>query len=474
MSFGDLTKMSDAVAEEGFRVRSQQIRLRETIETLIEKVRGEKNRVVFFLDDLDRCLPKTMLRVLEALKLYLNVEDCVYFLGLDHTVVKKGIEKEYAELAIEDRDYLDKIVQIPFLIPPIHADRAREFIEGLLPEEAKQWAEKLVPFVGSNPRQVKRFTNNLALNLLLASELFEDEEHDLDVNVVVVLLLIQHENEALAGQISRNWRLFPELMTKGEEAERLLQDYFGGEKRLQELVQALDCPDDTPFERYVHLTTVAGAAVRREERAAFEPELAGLDPGSFKMGSEEGSDDEKPVRDVTIGYRFAMGRYPVTFEEYDRFAESTGRDRPGDAGWGRGRRPVINVSWNDGKAYAVWLADETGKGYRLPTEAEWEYACRAGTETAYSCGDEIGEKDANFGKTKGKTTKVGSYLANPWRLFDMHGNVWEWVEDVWHDSYEGAPADGNAWTEAGNEDGRVLRGGSWVNRQRFLRSALRN
>ena len=218
------------------------------------------------------------------------------------------------------------------------------------------------------------------------------------------------------------------------------------------------------------------------------PELVILPAGSFLMGtsgkpysggflglfpSGEGGADERPQHRVTIGYRFAVGRYPVSFEEYDRFADSTGAERPGDEGWGRGRRPVINVSWHDAQAYVRWLSEITSQTYRLLSEAEWEYAARAGTTTKYWWGDEISSDKANYGGGHGKTTPVGSYAANPWKLFDVHGNVWEWVEDCWNDSYRGAPLDGSAWT-TGDCSRRVLRGGSWLSTPGILRAAARD
>jgi formylglycine-generating enzyme required for sulfatase activity len=168
----------------------------------------------------------------------------------------------------------------------------------------------------------------------------------------------------------------------------------------------------------------------------------------------------------------------VTFEEYDHFCKVTGREEPDDSGWGRGRRPVINVSWRDAHAYCEWLAKETGQPYLLPSEAEWEYACRAGTTTRYAFGDTIAPKDANYSESKvGRTTEVGSYPPNAWGVYDLHGNVWEWVEDVWHESYKGAPADGAAWTNGEGKQSsrlRVYRGGSRNNHPRVLRSAYRS
>jgi formylglycine-generating enzyme required for sulfatase activity len=216
--------------------------------------------------------------------------------------------------------------------------------------------------------------------------------------------------------------------------------------------------------------------------APFAPELVALPPGEFCMGSleeEEGRhNNEGPRHLVTIGGRFAIGRYPVTFDEYDRFCEARKRRKPPDQGWGRGRRPVVNVSWNDARAYLEWLSEETGKPYRLPTESEWEYACRAGTATRYSFGEAISPKDANFfGGGTGSTSEIGAYPANPWGLYDFHGNVWEWVEDDWHDDYQGAPDDGSAWKDK-DLDSRscyiVRRGGSCYFNPSNCRSAYRN
>ncbi len=211
------------------------------------------------------------------------------------------------------------------------------------------------------------------------------------------------------------------------------------------------------------------------------PEMVVLPTGRFRMGdlSGEGSNDEKPVRRVTLSRPIAMGKYEVTFTEYDRFARATGRDRPDDEGWGRGNRPVIDVSQEDAQAYARWLSEQTGRDYRLPSEAEWKYAARAGTTTKYSWGDEIGRNQANCNGCGSewdykKTAPVGSFAANAFGLYDMHGNVWEWVKDCWHDNYEGAPSDGRAWTTGCDGYSRaVLCGGSWDNNPLVLRSANR-
>ena len=215
------------------------------------------------------------------------------------------------------------------------------------------------------------------------------------------------------------------------------------------------------------------------------PAMVVLPTGRFRMGSPSGEAgrerDEGPVRTVNISQHIAMGRYEVTFAEYDRFADADSRrSRPNDRGWGRGSRPVINVSQADAQAYATWLSAQTGKTYRLPSESEWEYAARAGTRTRYSWGNEIGVNRANCDGCGSEwdntqTAPVGRFAANPFGLFDMHGNVRERVADCWHDNYEGAPTDGRAWTT--NCDGwsqkTVVRGGSWLNAAQGLRCAFR-
>ena len=209
------------------------------------------------------------------------------------------------------------------------------------------------------------------------------------------------------------------------------------------------------------------------------PEMVVIPAGSFLMGSppesEEGRDgDEGPQHRVTIREPFTVGVYEVTFEEWDACAAEGGCGgyRPDDEGWGRGRRPVINVSWDDAQGYVRWLSRKTGEEYRLLSEAEWEYASRAGTTTRYSFGYEITPSDANYDENIGKTQPVGIYRANGFGLHDMYGNVWEWVRDCRNDSYAGAPNNGDAW-ETGDCTRRVLRGGSWYDNSRLLRSANR-
>ncbi len=211
------------------------------------------------------------------------------------------------------------------------------------------------------------------------------------------------------------------------------------------------------------------------------PKMVVVPSGSFTMGSsarEWGPRDERPLHRVRIDYQFAVGVYE-TFAEWYACVDAGGCGNyiPDDEGWGRGNRPVVNVSWDDAQSYVRWLSARTGKTYRLLSESEWEYVARAGTETAYSWGDSIGVNRANCDGCGSQwndkmTAPVGSFEANAWGVHDMHGNVWEWVEDCYNNSYEGAPADGSAW-ESEDCSYRVLRGGSCFHLPRVLRSALR-
>ena len=188
---------------------------------------------------------------------------------------------------------------------------------------------------------------------------------------------------------------------------------------------------------------------------------------------------------VTIAYPLAVSRFTITFDEWEACLKDGGCDGylPDDQGWARGNRPVIDVSWENAKAYVDWLSRKTGKPYRLLSESEWEYAARAGSTTRFSVGDMISPSQANFdGSDDGsgpseinrqKTLPVGSFAPNGFGLYDMQGNVAQWVEDCWHEDYTaGVPIDGSAWVE-GKCDGRVMRGGSWQDSQGELRSSAR-
>jgi formylglycine-generating enzyme required for sulfatase activity len=200
-------------------------------------------------------------------------------------------------------------------------------------------------------------------------------------------------------------------------------------------------------------------------------ELVWIKGGAFMMGSSE-LDDEKPVHEVTVP-DFYMGRYPVTNEEYGRFIEATGYQEPiywGQVSYNQRRQPVVGVGWNDAKSFAKWAE------LQLPSEAQWEYACRSGTTTRYYTGNSEDDLDRAgwYAKNSGnKLHRVGEKEPNVFGLYDMHGNVWEWCEDHWHDNYAGAPGDGSARVDQKGGTGQVMRGGSWFGIAKLCRSACR-
>ena len=215
------------------------------------------------------------------------------------------------------------------------------------------------------------------------------------------------------------------------------------------------------------------------------PQMVVVPGGTFRMASNDGASDEKPVHSVTIPRNFAVGKFEVTWSEWgacvaDGGCNSSGPEGAGgDNGWGKGNRPVIEVDWNDAKAYVRWLSRKTGEDYRLLSEAEWEYAARAGSTGKYSWGNNDpscskgATNSANYSAcSSDRTESVGFSSANAFGLHDLHGNVWEWTEDCWNGSHSGAPSNGSAWL-SGECDLRVLRGGSWDNDPVRLRSADR-
>jgi formylglycine-generating enzyme required for sulfatase activity len=211
------------------------------------------------------------------------------------------------------------------------------------------------------------------------------------------------------------------------------------------------------------------------------PIMIVVPPGKFIMGSPENDPDldasERPQHEVTIKEPFAVSKFEVTFEDWDACVAALACRRAPDS-WGRVNMPVINVSWSDAKQYVSWLSQLSGKEYRLLTEAEWEYAARAGSMTRYFWGDDPGNGNANCDGCGSqwdlqRTAPAGSFKPNAFGLYDMQGNVWQWVEDSWHATYDGAPTDGSAWLLGGDPSYRVIRGGSWRNETSLIRAAVR-
>ncbi len=299
-----------------------------------------------------------------------------------------------------------------------------------------------------------------------------------------------------------------------EEAQRKLvqaraaASYLAEQQRARELQAARTADDLARLMPSAASPVADGEGVLRDafrDGAGSGPALVLVPTGRFQMGSHEherkiameaGAQEkwlqrETPQRWVGIERPFAMGRHPVTVGDWGAFVTATGWEPTGEVRWDApgfaqtDTHPVVGVSWDDAQDYLAWLSAATGMRYRLPSEAEWEYACRAGTRTAFSFGDTIGPEQANYdgrfsyhggppGAFRRGTTPGAMFPPNPWGLYDMHGNVWEWVQDALHANYEGAPLDGGAWESGGDPSRRILRGGSWQYHPRYLRSALRN
>ena len=224
-----------------------------------------------------------------------------------------------------------------------------------------------------------------------------------------------------------------------------------------------------------------GDSFRECAKDAFCPEMIVVSAGEFKMGSPETEAgrfaNEGPQHDVAIARPFAVSKFDVTFDDWDACVSIGGCPGVDDSTYGRETKPSINVSWIEAQKYVTWLARMTGKPYRLLTEAEWEYAARAGATTAYSWGEDIGAGNANCMGCGSKwdkveTSPVGSFPPNAFGLYDMAGDVWQWVQDCNHQDYQNAPTDGSAWT-GGDCNEHIVRGGSWLAKPPFLRSTFR-
>ena len=238
----------------------------------------------------------------------------------------------------------------------------------------------------------------------------------------------------------------------------------------------------SPCDGIVAGSDITGKCHKSGERfieCAECPEMVVVPAGSFDMGSEDNSGDETPVHRVSLAEPIAIGRYEISFEQWDACVVDGGcHHRPNDQGWGRGSRPVLDVSWNDVTAtYLPWLSRKSGHTYRLLTEAEWEYAARAGSPSVYSWGDQVGKGAANCDGCGSEwdnrqTAPIGSFPPNAFGLHDMHGNVWEWTQDCYEDNYGKAAPDGSAATKPDCQT-YVVRGGGWNDRPKYLRSAIR-
>ncbi len=463
-------------------------------------------RIVVFVDDLDRCFPPKAVSLIEGIKLVLNQPGFAFVLGVNDQIIQEFVKNKYAkEYQVDGShldDYLDKIVQVSVRVPERSPDKMTTFIQGLLSsgnvfkeDIIKELAEDMVTLIAEagkrNPRSIVRLLNRvkvtrgigkidgvehdpiaLLLHLAMDEPRYRDLRNNLDVPV---------GEEAATSILGRT---LADLFSKGTDgieaqlAEVKLDGYAG--QRFKEMQGVLDANKHlcrilgtepglkwlTDEEGY---RQKLGEAVQSTQREALkqlpaethdaivklETDMVAIAGGTFTMGSDK-YDKEKPPHEVSVR-PFHMLAAPVTQAQYEAvMGNNPSRFKGAD-------QPVEQISWQDAKNFCQKLSDLTGAQYRLPTEAEWEYACRAGNQGDYCFGDNTAELEeyAWYGKnSNGQTQPVGKKKANRFGLFDVHGNVWEWVEDKWHDTYKGAPTDGSAWIE-GSDEKRVLRGGSW-------------
>ena len=334
--------------------------------------------------------------------------------------------------------------------------------------------------IAKNPLKVKEKEYELKKSKLL--EEFVTQLHPRILSESLAILKKNYQNPSSLEQGDVTICNFLESLLKGEF---LVDSYSEAVQHLKGI-----CINSSPIQNgnrggilKYDVPNIGNAGINEFSRKADIPKIfssysTGMEfvlipAGKFTMGSpleEEGRyNDEDPVHEVTIKDSFYMGKYPVTQKQWNEIMGSNPSDFKGDD------RPVEKVSWDDALVFIKKLNEkEKNNKYRLPSEAEWEYACRAGTTTRYSFGDDeskIGDY-AWYVNLKDGTHTVGQKKPNPWGLYDMHGNVWEWVQDKWHENYNGAPSDGSAW-EDGDSSDRVIRGGGWSDNARSCRSANR-
>ena len=529
-----------AIQRERSKIRIEHVQFldqfQERFESLVEThVKARQRRLIVFVDDLDRCLPERAIEVLEAIKLFLDVPECVFILGLDQEVIARGIEIKYREFGlsgdtpaaeqrrflIEGARYLEKIIQLPFQIPPIERTKVSDFVHGLVDE----WPHEAVPQVfaeglGENPRQIKRTVN---VFLLLWQLTQKRRARPIKPVRLAKVVAIQHIHPELYEVLKITPRLLRDLERYHRDAAasgRGVEGREGG--RPVEAPPALEPyihhakvrrlltlhPEDMPDVNFIGLAPdelrlyftltrraeAPQAAPAEPPRAVFEPETVPIPAGPFLMGSADDDPDaediEKPQHTVTLA-DYRIGRYPVTNAEYQAFVEDARHPAPWD--WendtyphDKGDHPVVNISWHDALAYCQWLSEKSGKRYLLPSEAQWEKAARGDDARIYPWGNDWDAQKANCEEGGPKTTTpVGQYSPagdSPYGIADMAGNVWEWTRSLWGKELKknldfGYPYDpkdsGREDLKAGNEVRRVLCGGAFGNARRSVRCAVR-
>ncbi|MCP4686665.1 MAG: hypothetical protein GY859_01365 [Desulfobacterales bacterium] len=267
----DIDKFGKMYEEERFQIRDVRVRLREHFKHIIEKTRqagGVKKRLVFFIDDLDRCMPDEAMKLIESLKLYLNIEGCIYFLGVDRTALEHSINQRYQEMDVKEADYLDKIIQLPFTVPPIEPGCMSSFVAPLLSPDLQTCRGMLVKNLGSNPRQVKRFINTLTFNHQLADGL---NIPDYNPRVLTLLLLIQLQQTKLYKRIAAQPDLLKKLKQKTGDVDDLFEKHLAANPQLHQAMTEVKVPRERVLKAYIYLTSAVGVIRDVETDATFSP-----------------------------------------------------------------------------------------------------------------------------------------------------------------------------------------------------------
>ncbi len=491
---------------------------RTLVNTLLRREGQEARRLVVFVDDLDRCLPDKAMSVLEALKLFLDVEGCIFVLALDPEAIEHAARLRYKG-EVKAHEYLEKIIQLPFHLPPIEDEAMHAYVEALAPAlPDPRCAQVFAVGLPSNPRQVKR-----TLNMFLLLSRLVERKSDLRESITPVrlakIMAIQHAHPDFYALLRIRPGYLRELEAyfwaaggEGGDGETPLElpealQKFSGQEALRRLMLCVD-DEDARFDTlnsiavrsYITLarqTTPNKAPAVRIARLPFEPELVPVAAGPFLMGTSDeqieamltrydwakefqGKDlfrREQPQHEVTLD-AYEIGRYPVTNAEYATFVEAAGYKAPrhwdkGSVPEGLTDHPVVNVTWNDALAYVEWLAKRTGQPYRLSTEAEWEKAARSEDGRLWPWGNEWDAGRANCQPDgSGSTTPVDQYEDgfSPNGCHDMAGNVWEWCSSA----YAGYPYQADDGRERLNSNKpRILRGGSFGRNAGSVRCAYR-
>jgi len=496
---------------------------RALVTVLLRREGEEARRLVVFVDDLDRCLPEKAMSVLEALKLFLDVEGCIFVLALDDEAIERAVRVRYKG-EVKAREYLEKIIQLPFILPPIEDEAMHAYVESLAPHlPDARCAQVFAVGLPSNPRQVKR-----TLNMFLLLSRLVAHKPDLGESITPVrlakIMAIQHAHPDFYNLLRVRPGYLRELEAhfwvqagegrgaEGRDGEappdlpEALQTFSGREalRRLMLCVEdedaRFDTLDPTSVRSYITLarqTTPAKAPAIHVARLPFEPELVQVAAGPFLMGTSEEQvkkmlaryewakefqeegwfDDEQPQHEVTLD-AYEIGRYPVTNAEYAAFVEAAGHSAPNH--WDGGRvpegltdHPVVYIFLRDAAAYVQWLAERTDQPYRLPTEAEWEKAARGEDGRLWPWGNEWNASVVNCKPGgPGGTTPVDQYPdgVSPYGCHDMAGNVWEWCSTI----YKGYPYQADDGREQLDASGtRILRGGYWSSDAGRVRCASR-